>query len=117
VHAPFYYLSSIMPSHLKSNRKYAGDLRKLYTPFGFRMVDGRTLWDPIALQKTDGRRPLSQASLSHRIGLRLSGLLLAVGRYWSGIHNWCGDRALWNIDREWIGELERSPHFRPYTEL
>ena len=114
VHAPFYFLSRIMPTHLKSNRKYAGDLRKLFRPFGFRLVDGRTLWDPIVLQKTDGPRPLSRASFSHRIGLRLSGMALAVGRYWSGIHNWCGDRAVRNIDTEWIRELERSPHFRPY---
>jgi SAM-dependent methyltransferase len=117
VHAPFYYLSHMMPTHLKSNRKYAGDLRKLYRPFGFRMVDGRTLWDPIVLQKTDGTRPLSLAPLTRRIGLRLSGSLLAVGRYWSGIHNWCGDRTIGNINAEWISELERSPYFHPYTEL
>jgi SAM-dependent methyltransferase len=86
VHAPFFFVSWHYPTHLASNRKYSGDLRRLYKPHGLVLCDGRPFWDPLVLGKPaeDGavpfRRPLKACML------RLTGLLLAVGRWWSWPH-------------------------------
>ncbi|MFP6673592.1 MAG: class I SAM-dependent methyltransferase [Pirellulaceae bacterium] len=112
VHAPFFFVSQLVPTHLKSNRRYAGDLRKLYRPHGFRLIDGRTLWDPIVLQKCDEKEIAATASSARLLLLRMTGLLLAVGRYWSGIHNWFAHRAVRTGDSKWARELENSPSYK-----
>ena len=87
VHAPFFFVTYHNPTHLRANRRYSGDLAQLYTRNGLYLVDGRFLWDPIAL-----RKPAADGSVSRRRrfwcwALRASGCLLAVARFWSFPHN------------------------------
>ncbi|MEZ6065830.1 MAG: class I SAM-dependent methyltransferase [Planctomycetaceae bacterium] len=58
-HAPFYHVDSTRPTHLKSNKRFAGLVYSLYRPSGFRLVEvGGWLLDPIALVLgEDGPRP------------------------------------------------------------
>jgi SAM-dependent methyltransferase len=86
VHAPFYYLTPRTKTHLSINRRFSGNLSRLYAPHGLRLLDGRFFWDPIVLEKTAAGRPPSPRSWRRLAMLRLSGILLAVGRYWAGPH-------------------------------
>jgi len=85
VHAPFFFVDPAVSTHLRANRKYSGDVRRLYRPAGLRPVEGRPFWDPIVLQKTNGGHQ-TQARRQPWL-LRTMGLLLAIGRYWSKPHS------------------------------
>lgn len=110
VHAPFFFLAPEVPTHLRANRTYAGDTRRLYEPHGFRLLDGRTMWDPIVLGKGDSQQQRNRRRVWQ---LRLTGLLLAVGRYWSGIHNWVARRTFKTVDLKWARELEAAARAEP----
>jgi len=85
VHAPFFFVDPTVCTHLRANRKYSGDVRRLYRPSGLRPVEGRLFWDPIVLQRENGGHAL-QARRQPWL-LRAIGLLLAVGRYWPKPHS------------------------------
>lgn len=88
VHAPFYFVSRRNATHLDCNRKYSGDLRRLYESHGFRLCDGRLFWDPLVLQKHGGGPERAVKAHGGWIAvLRAVGWLLAVGRLWCGPHN------------------------------
>jgi SAM-dependent methyltransferase len=82
-HGPFYFVGPARPIHLRCNRKYSGDLSRLYTACGLRLIDGRFFWDPIALEKPGGASPPKLRCSRAICMLRASGLLLAFGRFWS----------------------------------
>lgn len=86
VHAPFFYVHPAVCTHLRANRRYSGDIRRLYRPAGLRLVDGRLSWDPIVLRKVGDRSSPLPRSWWRPWLLRWSGLFLAVGRYWSTPH-------------------------------
>jgi SAM-dependent methyltransferase len=85
-HAPFYFLSDQTKTHLLSNRRFSGNLSRLYRPHGLRLIDGRFLWDPIVLEKAAGRGHRTRRSWANVVALGLGGCLLAIGRYWSLPH-------------------------------
>jgi len=85
VHAPFWFLSPAVVTHLRENRRFSGDVRRLYRPHGLHAVDSALFWNPIALQKlTDGPPP--KLSIGHRTRLFLGAFLLWWGRFWSTPH-------------------------------
>ncbi len=84
VHAPFWYLSRAVATHLRENRKYSGDVKRLYQPFGLRPVDGNVFWNPLVLQKQGQSSQQSNVALPYRV--RLGGWLLAWARYWAVPH-------------------------------
>ena len=51
VSAPFHYTTPAVGTHLASNRKYCGDLKRLFGALGLVLADGRCFWDPIVLVK------------------------------------------------------------------
>lgn len=52
-HAPFYHVDSTRPTHLASNKQYAGAIASLYGQAGFRHLDvGGWLLDPLVFQKS-----------------------------------------------------------------
>jgi 2-polyprenyl-3-methyl-5-hydroxy-6-metoxy-1,4-benzoquinol methylase len=104
VHAPFFFVTWHNPTHLASNRRYSGDLARLYGRNGLRLIDGRFFWDPIILEKRSAECPPTRAGLRPYV-LRVSGLLLAVGRWWNWPHNAIGVRAMQNGDPRWLEEL------------
>lgn len=55
VHAPFYMIHPNYPTHVAASRKFSGDM-KLYTAAGFRVLDGRPLWNPVVLQAPGGEK-------------------------------------------------------------
>lgn len=83
VHAPFWYLASSVATHLASNRRFSGDVRRLYAPHGLRPVDAALFWDPLALARTT---EVGKVSLAARLRVAFGGLLLSVGRVWSLPH-------------------------------
>lgn len=85
VHAPFWYLAPSVETHLRSNRRYSGDWRKLYKPYGFQPVDGLLFWNPIVFEKSDGGRTVN-VKLMKRIRLELGGALLGIGRFFNYPH-------------------------------
>ena len=94
VHAPFFFVTCHNPTHLRANRKYSGDLARLYTRNGLHLVDGRFFWDPIVL-----RKPAADGTVPGRRRfwpwvLRVSGCLLTVARFWSFPHNFIATAAM-----------------------
>lgn len=88
VHKPFYMIHPSNPTHLKANRKHSGSL-SLYTRHNLRLVDGKSGWNPIALQKTSGDSPSRFSAKILR--LKAIGLYLALGRF-SMVPFWWVDR-------------------------
>jgi 2-polyprenyl-3-methyl-5-hydroxy-6-metoxy-1,4-benzoquinol methylase len=75
VNAPFYLVNSSVQTHLRSNRKFSGDFRRLYKSAGLTPVAGCLFWNPIVLQKCDSA-PVPMI-------VRLGSLLLRTGRLWA----------------------------------
>ncbi len=105
VHAPFFFVTRHCPTHLKANRKYSGDLRRLYTPQQLRVVDGRFFWDPLVLEKSTIEQPRHMRRRLWTLTLRFAGLLLAVGRFWAFPHNLVAIRARRKVDHRWLRDL------------
>ena len=88
VHAPFWYIAPTVPTHLRSNMIYSGDLKKLYAPFGLHPVQGRLFHNPVVFQKyaADSQRgsSASQSPAALPFPLWAGSLLLKVAR----ISNW-----------------------------
>mgnify|MGYP006268358259 CR=1 FL=1 len=75
VHAPFWLVDRGTRTHLAANRTYSGDLARLYTPAGLVPVDGRWMWNPLALARRDAmatRPPVRVA---------MAGMLLRLARH------------------------------------
>jgi 2-polyprenyl-3-methyl-5-hydroxy-6-metoxy-1,4-benzoquinol methylase len=72
--APFYYVNSTVPTHLKGNRRFSGNCRSLYRPAGLTAVGGRVFWNPIVLEKN--------ACAAVPLRIRLGGMLLRIGQIW-----------------------------------
>lgn len=77
VHAPYYLIHRRYPTHLRSNRRYAGSLR-LYERNDLRLLDGQTAWNPLAFRLGSEE---GAAAPAKRVWLRTAGLGLKVGRY------------------------------------
>lgn len=105
VHAPFFFVSHLNPTHLESNICYSGSLSRLYGRQGLHLIDGRFLWDPIVLQK-----PLAGGCAQRRLlwplVLRCSGLLLAVARVWRWPHEWIASRLMQRRHDKWLTGLQ-----------
>ncbi|MFT7631387.1 MAG: 2-polyprenyl-3-methyl-5-hydroxy-6-metoxy-1,4-benzoquinol methylase [Mariniblastus sp.] len=73
VNAPFFLTNSTVKTHLKSNRKFAGDYQTLYE--GMTVVAGRMFWDPIVLEN----------SQSQSVPARLAwgATMLRASRWWA----------------------------------
>ena len=108
VHAPFWFLAPEVSTHLRSSRKFSGDLKHLFTPFNLRPIAAEWFWNPIAFRKetgADDSNPLPYPGYE-RLRVRLGGLLLAVGRFWSQPHLWVYRWLRRSHPKEWI-ELDR----------
>lgn len=88
VHAPFWYLAPEVGTHLRSNRKFSGDLRRLFAPAKLKPISAEWFWNPIAFRKESdaGGIPLLPNSGWEWLRIRLGGVLLTVGRYWNLPH-------------------------------
>ena len=86
VHAPFWFLHWTRPTHLRENRKFSGDLRRMYHSAGLQQVDALPFWNPILLQRSD--RPVAlPRSLGARLRIEIGRHLCRVGRWNSTIHS------------------------------
>jgi SAM-dependent methyltransferase len=109
VHAPFYFVSPANPTHLDCNRRYSGDVRRLYGSQGLELRDGRPNWDPLILEKVPpGHVARTPARASRLARLRLMGWLFAVGRYWCTPHNVLAALAVSRGDSRWLEGLGES---------
>jgi SAM-dependent methyltransferase len=79
IHAPFYMIHPHYPTHLKSSRKFSGDLR-LYTDCGLKPIDGDLFWKPLLLAKADSAGQFPEVPLAKQLELAFGGLLLRLGR-------------------------------------
>lgn len=78
VHAPFWYVDRSVATHLRSNVKYSGDVRRLYKPHGLRPVDGELFWNPLVLEKQSPGNVVKKHIPPARVWL--GGLLLKLAR-------------------------------------
>ncbi len=80
-HAPFAYIGPSVCTHLRTNVRYSGDIKRLYAPADLTPIDGSALWMPVVLEKAAGR--------SHRtFGMRAR-LLWTLGRlFLRGVSLW-----------------------------
>ncbi len=85
VHAPFWYVDPAVVTHLRENRRFSGDVRRLYRPHGLCPVDGKWAMNPIALQKANAEDSPA-GTLGTRLRLALGQHLLWYGRFWSTPH-------------------------------
>jgi SAM-dependent methyltransferase len=76
VHAPFFDVGSLRPTHLRSNRRFAGRTRPLYRDNGFRVehVSG-CFFSPICLRRSDARRR-TRLGAGNRLRLALGTALM-----------------------------------------
>ncbi len=79
VHNPFCYVTPMLHTHLDSNRKYSGDTRKLFRPFGFKPVECSGNWRPLALQQAGAEEP-HHVSFRDKMRLLKGKLLLYPAR-------------------------------------
>ncbi|MFV0444131.1 MAG: class I SAM-dependent methyltransferase [Planctomycetaceae bacterium] len=64
-HAPFYHVDATRPTHLQSNKQFAGMVRQLYRNSGFHLQDvGGYLLDPVAFTRGE---PASPPALGTRV--------------------------------------------------
>jgi SAM-dependent methyltransferase len=106
VSAPFFFVTPHNPTHLRANRKYSGDLARLYSAHDLHVADGRFFWNPIVLCKPTVSGVVVRRSWLWVGALRYSGILLAIGRFWSFPHNWMAIRAFTRADPRWLRELD-----------
>ncbi len=104
VHAPFFYVAWNVVTHLRANKKYSGDLVRLYTPHGLTPIDGQFFWDPLVLEKCDRNAGPRNRFAGREVLLRWSGLLLSVGRFWPLPHIWVA-KLLSKVEKEYKHEL------------
>jgi len=81
VHAPFFYVSPAVGTHLRSNLRYSGDWRRLYAPQQLVPVAGAFFWNPVVLRKGV---PAPRPAVPWRV--RLGGWLLSIARVWAMPH-------------------------------
>ncbi len=84
IHAPFFATTADCPTHLSSNIRYCGDIKTLYTPADLVPIAGRTLWDPIVLQRPSHATPRN--SPYTRLRLNAGRFALASARVFSAPH-------------------------------
>jgi SAM-dependent methyltransferase len=77
VSAPFYMILPWYPTHLRSNRRFAGNI-ELYRQAGLELVDGHLTWYPLVLQKQPCPSP-DQPSLG-AMSVRLTSLIQMLGQ-------------------------------------
>lgn len=77
VHAPYFMIQANYPTHIAASRKHSGST-KLYTDAGFRILDGRTLWNPLVLQAPGGTQ--FTPSITGKLKLALGKPYLKTGR-------------------------------------
>ncbi len=82
VHAPFYMIHPINPTHLKTNRKYSGRL-DLYRECGLKLINGRFFWNPLIFEKISEKTQIhaAQRSALGVFSLELGGIYLSLGRF------------------------------------
>jgi SAM-dependent methyltransferase len=105
VHAPFFFVSELNPTHLKSNIRFSGALKTLYGCHDLHLIDGRFFWDPIIVQKPDQNGRLARWT-AWTLVLRFTGLLLAFARFSRAPHNWVATRKMQQRSDRWLPGLE-----------
>ncbi len=79
IHAPFWYLAPNVSTHLRSNLKYSGDIRKLYSSNGLQVIDSAAFWNPLVLQKRESMNSFVRTWSTWRRFV-LHGLLFKISR-------------------------------------
>jgi 2-polyprenyl-3-methyl-5-hydroxy-6-metoxy-1,4-benzoquinol methylase len=115
VSAPFFFVTWHNPTHLRINKKYSGDLARLYTAHDLHLVDGRLFWNPIVLQKPTREGLVSHGRLLWVAALRLFGVLLVLARFWAFPHNLMAVRCFKRADPRWLREVEQGLRSRAGT--
>jgi 2-polyprenyl-3-methyl-5-hydroxy-6-metoxy-1,4-benzoquinol methylase len=113
VHAPFWYVSPAVSTHLSSNLQYSGDLNRLFRPYGLWPVAGRIFLNPLVLSKTShhtfGEKPSTPKAFSTKrkslpTTLRIGSLLLKTAR-------------IWNLPHVLFWKLRYNASWKPWLEL
>ncbi len=79
-HAPFYMVLPDYPTHLASNRRYAGSL-KIYREAGLQLIDGDRAMNPLVLAKGEPAFGPLPGAARRRLTLRLYGGYFALCRW------------------------------------
>jgi len=120
VSAPFYLVTPDYSTHLKSNRRFSGDLRNLFHPFGFRLFDGDPMWLPMVLQKEPVTPESPQVGRFKRHFVRLTGGFLMPGRHTSApyalaarflsrpLSHWRQDLERWELQEPEVKHTSRN---------
>lgn len=82
VHAPFWFVHPTVVTHLRTNRRFSGELRRLYGARGLRLIDGRCLWNPLVFEKTEESRPRARLPSAAWLAVRAGQVLFWFSRYW-----------------------------------
>ena len=98
VHAPFWMIGPEVSTHLESNRRFSGDLRRMFRANGLRPFAAELFWNPIALRKVDAQTEF-RASIRDQLCVQVGGLLLTIARFWNLPHVWTA--RMLSERREW----------------
>lgn len=100
VHAPFYMIHPTNPTHLRSNRKYSGDL-SLYQKHNLKLIDCSHHWNPLVLKKTTNISTKRFVGPLKLICIKLAGIYLSLGRF--STLPFCWSNAYRRKHRSWFG--------------
>ncbi len=103
VHAPFWSIHWTRSTHLIENRKYSGDLKRIYTDYGFTALDASAFWDPILFKKSGNLTDL-KASNSAAMRMMIGKLLLTPGRWNASVHMLIA-RMVARAPKHWVAAL------------
>ena len=105
-HAPFYHVDATRPTHLASNRQFAGAVSGLYGPSSFRVVAvGGRLLDPLVMVKTTGGEAAAANWLT-RIRIGVGQTQAFVARFLPGVPGFVA-KLVARPDAQWSGQLRR----------
>lgn len=84
IHAPFWHINREVPTHLRTNRRFSGDVGRLYRANGLIPIDAAFFWNPIVLRKSNSNSSFPRNRFWPK---QLGGLMLKIGRYFAVPHD------------------------------
>lgn len=106
VSAPFYLVNNGFPTHLDSNRRYAGNFRDLYGRFGYRLHEGCIFWNPVVAGKPAASKRTNLKGFWGKRIARTGRFLLLGARLSSAPYGWLAKQINKRRKNPWIRQLE-----------
>jgi SAM-dependent methyltransferase len=111
VHAPFWRVDDVTPTHLRENQRLSGTTHRLFGSCGLKPIDGRWMWNPVVLGHRDAR--IRGVSRMAAVRVTLASWLLRA----AGMAPWPFNAVVrWMLQRDAHRRLLGIPEHLPATK-